>query len=257
MQRTKALGLLHKQIKKDSCMSRMGIPDYVLTFRKPGDNPERVTHTDEDFPVTLWQQWAEPIWTVADSLDLVDARAVGRAHMARHQPERHAAVPERARRRRRAPHLPIAARGDSSLHPHVDQPGRRRALAVRWHRERGSRCLERGPQVRRLSSSRRVTSSSLPEPGQSQQAPAHADVPWAATTTDWRSPIEDAVEDLPDPECWRQLETENQNLEDKVRSLEDDLESAESDNETLKQEVSNLEKQITGLLKAAKASAAE
>jgi hypothetical protein len=67
MQRTKALGLLHKQIKKDSCMSRMGIPDYVLTFRKPGDNPERVAHTDADFPVSLWQQWAEPIWTVADT----------------------------------------------------------------------------------------------------------------------------------------------------------------------------------------------
>lgn len=67
MQRTKALGLLHKQIKKDSCLSRMGIPDYVLTFRKPGDNPQRVSHTDADFPVTLWQQWAEPIWQVADS----------------------------------------------------------------------------------------------------------------------------------------------------------------------------------------------
>lgn len=42
MQRTKAIGLLHKQIVKDSCMSRMGIPDYVLTFRKPGKNPEPV-----------------------------------------------------------------------------------------------------------------------------------------------------------------------------------------------------------------------
>jgi hypothetical protein len=40
MQRTKALGLLHKQIKKDSCMSRQGIPDYLITMRKPGDNPE-------------------------------------------------------------------------------------------------------------------------------------------------------------------------------------------------------------------------
>lgn len=67
MQRTKALGLLHKQIKKDSCMSRMGIPDYVLTFRKAGDNPERVAHTNEDFPVSIWQQWAEPIWSVADT----------------------------------------------------------------------------------------------------------------------------------------------------------------------------------------------
>lgn len=62
MQRTKALGLLHKQIKKDSCMSRMGIPDYVVTFRKPGDNPERVTHTNESYPVSKWQEVASPIW---------------------------------------------------------------------------------------------------------------------------------------------------------------------------------------------------
>lgn len=62
MQRTKALGLLHKQIKKDSCMSRMGIPDYVVFMRKPGENPDRVTHTGEDFPVDLWQQYASPIW---------------------------------------------------------------------------------------------------------------------------------------------------------------------------------------------------
>ncbi len=45
MQRTKALGLLWKQIKKDSCMSRMGLPDFVITMRKPGVNPERVSHT--------------------------------------------------------------------------------------------------------------------------------------------------------------------------------------------------------------------
>lgn len=67
MQRSKALGLLHKQIKKDSCMSRMAIPDYVLTFRKPGNNPERVAHTGEEFPVAIWQQWAEPIWQIADN----------------------------------------------------------------------------------------------------------------------------------------------------------------------------------------------
>ena len=62
MQRTKALGLLHKQLKKDSCMSRQGIPDYLVTMRKPGDNPERVTHTNESFPVSLWQKYASPIW---------------------------------------------------------------------------------------------------------------------------------------------------------------------------------------------------
>lgn len=62
MQRTKALGLLHKQIKKDSCMSRMGIPDYVVIMRKPGENPERVTHTNDTYPVSEWQNVASPIW---------------------------------------------------------------------------------------------------------------------------------------------------------------------------------------------------
>lgn len=62
MQRTKALGLLHKQIKKDSSMSRQGIPDYVVTMRKPGENPERVTHTNESFPVNVWQRYASPVW---------------------------------------------------------------------------------------------------------------------------------------------------------------------------------------------------
>lgn len=62
MQRTKALGLLHKQIKKDSAMSRMGIPDYVVTFRKPGDDPEPITHTNETYPVGHWQEVASPVW---------------------------------------------------------------------------------------------------------------------------------------------------------------------------------------------------
>jgi DNA modification methylase len=62
MQRTKALGLLHKQIRKDSCRSRMGNPDYLLVFYKPGDNTEPVEHTHEDFPVDQWQQWASPVW---------------------------------------------------------------------------------------------------------------------------------------------------------------------------------------------------
>lgn len=62
MQRTKALGLLHKQIKKDSSMCRQGIPDYLVTMRKQGDNPERVTHTIDTFPVDVWQKYASPIW---------------------------------------------------------------------------------------------------------------------------------------------------------------------------------------------------
>ena len=62
MQRTKALGLLHKQIRKDSTMNRQGIPDYIVTMRKHGDNPERVFHTHETFPVDVWQNYASPVW---------------------------------------------------------------------------------------------------------------------------------------------------------------------------------------------------
>lgn len=59
MQRTKALGLLHKQVKKDSTMSRVGIPDYLMIFRKDGEreNPVRC-----DINVDLWQKYASPVW---------------------------------------------------------------------------------------------------------------------------------------------------------------------------------------------------
>ena len=62
MQRTKALGLLHKQIRKDSSMCRQGIPDYIITMRKPGENPEMISHTHESFPVNVWQNYASPVW---------------------------------------------------------------------------------------------------------------------------------------------------------------------------------------------------
>lgn len=84
MQRTKALGLLHKQIKKDSCMSRQGIPDFLVTMRKPGDNPERVTHTDDTFPVQLWQKYASPVWMDIDPSDTLQYRSARE-----HDDERH------------------------------------------------------------------------------------------------------------------------------------------------------------------------
>ena len=62
MQRTKALGLLHKQIRKDSAMCRQGLPDYLVTFRKPGDNPEPIPHDYDSFPVNVWQRYASPVW---------------------------------------------------------------------------------------------------------------------------------------------------------------------------------------------------
>ncbi len=60
MQRTKALGLLHKQIKKDSTMCRVGIPDYVLIFRKDGDRSDPVSN--KEMPVDVWQKYASPVW---------------------------------------------------------------------------------------------------------------------------------------------------------------------------------------------------
>lgn len=67
MQRTKALGLLHKQIKKDSSKSRMGLPDYIVIMRKPGENSVPITHTNETFPVGDWQKIASPAWEVYPS----------------------------------------------------------------------------------------------------------------------------------------------------------------------------------------------
>jgi hypothetical protein len=62
MQRTKALGLLHKQIKKDSAMNRVGMPDYILFFRKPGDNPDRIEHSalgDTQDATKIASKWLE------------------------------------------------------------------------------------------------------------------------------------------------------------------------------------------------------
>lgn len=73
--RTKALGLMHKQLIKDSSMSRAGIPQYLLAFRKPGENPEPIAHENgvdyfigEDEPKTgfmsheRWRRYASPVW---------------------------------------------------------------------------------------------------------------------------------------------------------------------------------------------------
>jgi DNA modification methylase len=72
MQRTKALGLLHKQLKKDSTMSRVGIPDYVLVFRKDGDREDPVNCM---INVDTWQKWASPVWMDIDYGDTLNAAA--------------------------------------------------------------------------------------------------------------------------------------------------------------------------------------
>jgi len=88
MQRTKALGLLHKQIRKDSCMSRQGIPDYLVTMRKPGDNAvaDRVSHSgeDDDIPVTEWQRLASPVWMDINPSDTLQYRSARENEDERH-----------------------------------------------------------------------------------------------------------------------------------------------------------------------------
>lgn len=84
MQRTKALGLLHKQLKKDSCMSRQGIPDYLVTLRKAGENPEPVTHTNESFPVGVWQRYASPVWMDINPSDTLQIKSARQAEDERH-----------------------------------------------------------------------------------------------------------------------------------------------------------------------------
>lgn len=84
MQRTKALGLLWKQIQKDSCMSRMGLPDRVLTFRKPGTNPTPVSHSKSEFPVLQWQKWASPVWDDINPSDTLQYQSAREAEDERH-----------------------------------------------------------------------------------------------------------------------------------------------------------------------------
>lgn len=77
MQRTKALGLLHKSVRENSAMCRMGIPDYLVTMRAPGEQLDRVTHTREDYPVDRWQKVASPVWmdiNPSDTLQYQSAR---------------------------------------------------------------------------------------------------------------------------------------------------------------------------------------
>lgn len=83
MTRTKALGLLHKSIRERSEMCRMGIPDYLITVRAPGES-EHVTHTAEEFPVDLWQRIASPVWMDINPSDTLQFRSARE-----HDDERH------------------------------------------------------------------------------------------------------------------------------------------------------------------------
>lgn len=85
MQRTKALGLLHKSVRENAAMCRQGIPDYLITMRAPGES-ERVTHDAKAYPVEWWQRVASPVWmdiNMSDTLQYMSARE--------HDDERHIA----------------------------------------------------------------------------------------------------------------------------------------------------------------------
>jgi len=84
MQRTKAHGLLYKTLQNDSANSRMGSPEYLLVFRKPGVNPDPIKHTPTDFNLDQWQEWASPVWMKIDQGNVLNG-ALGREQ----QDERH------------------------------------------------------------------------------------------------------------------------------------------------------------------------
>lgn len=84
MQRTKALGLLHKTVRENACMSRQGIPDYLVTVRAPGEMVDRVKHTHDNYPVSKWQTVASPVWMDIDPMDTLQYRSARE-----HDDERH------------------------------------------------------------------------------------------------------------------------------------------------------------------------
>ena len=84
MQRTKALGLLHKTVRENASMSRQGIPDYLVTMRAPGEIEDRVKHDPKQYPVDKWQKVASPIWTDIDPQDTLQYQSARE-----HEDERH------------------------------------------------------------------------------------------------------------------------------------------------------------------------
>ena len=74
MTRTKHVGLLYKQLRSDSVKSRGGMPDYLITFVKPGQNIDPIVHTPEDFPLDQWQEWASPVWMSVNQTNVLNVR---------------------------------------------------------------------------------------------------------------------------------------------------------------------------------------
>lgn len=84
MTRTKHVGLLYKQLMKDSAKSRGGMPDYLITFVKPGENAEPIKHTPENFPLDQWQEWASPVWMSVDQSNVLNVKMAREGNDERH-----------------------------------------------------------------------------------------------------------------------------------------------------------------------------
>jgi DNA modification methylase len=87
MTRTKALGLLYKQLQKDSTRSRQGLPDYLLVFRKTPDDEkdaDRVGQDASEFPVEQWQKWADPVWLDIQQTNVLNVRMARESKDERH-----------------------------------------------------------------------------------------------------------------------------------------------------------------------------
>jgi DNA modification methylase len=84
MTRTKHVGLLYKQVQTDSAKSRGGMPDYLLTFVKPGENAAPIRHTPDDFPLDQWREWASPVWMTVDQTNVLNVQAAREAADEKH-----------------------------------------------------------------------------------------------------------------------------------------------------------------------------
>ena len=94
--RTKALGLMHRQIRKDSAMCRQGIPDYLVTMRKPGINDKPVSRDGFDSFIgenppnegvlshQVWRRYASPVW-----MDINPSHTLQHKSAREHHDEKH------------------------------------------------------------------------------------------------------------------------------------------------------------------------
>ena len=87
MYRTKTQGLLYKQLKQDSSISRQGLADYVITMRKPGDNAEPIVHaegSEQEIPLPAWQKYADPVW-----MDILQTDTLNNKSVREYEDEKH------------------------------------------------------------------------------------------------------------------------------------------------------------------------